>query len=172
MGFLGKGRKAKARNHRTTIVAEGTRICGELNVSANLHVDGLVEGSIVCEHGVSVGRTGQVDHPRSCPHDALVLIVQSHTSNAAYLPQVESQARGAPTRRAISTRFATNCVAATKTAITSRQAQASCERAGRAAAGARVFDADDAVLVRDRTHRQGILPLVEALELFHADAAD
>lgn len=101
MGFLGKGRKAKARNLRTTIVAEGTRISGELNVSANLHVDGSVEGSIVCEHGVSVGRTGEVDGEIVAHH----VVISGHMKGRVECERLEIVSTGQVFAEVVSREF-------------------------------------------------------------------
>jgi cytoskeletal protein CcmA (bactofilin family) len=68
MGFLGKGDKAKTRSNHTTVVAEGTRFSGELKLEANLHVDGRIEGGIVCDNDISVGRNGEIDGDIKADH--------------------------------------------------------------------------------------------------------
>lgn len=61
MGLLGKSNKARNRNNHTTIVAEGTKLRGELTLDAKLHVDGRVEGSIQSKEDVSIGLSGVVE---------------------------------------------------------------------------------------------------------------
>ncbi len=61
MGLFGKSDKARDRNHLTSIVAEGTRLQGELNLDGSLHVDGGVEGSIQALKDVSIGCSGVVE---------------------------------------------------------------------------------------------------------------
>ena len=44
----------------TTIISKGTKIKGDLEVNDKLHIEGEVEGNIVCKSNVSVGKGGKV----------------------------------------------------------------------------------------------------------------
>lgn len=47
-------------NTTATIISEGSLIFGELNFSGSVHIDGQVEGSIMCQQVVTVGKKGKV----------------------------------------------------------------------------------------------------------------
>jgi cytoskeletal protein CcmA (bactofilin family) len=62
MGFFGqRGKAPAAQRGGTTVVAEGTRIHGELSLEGKLHIDGRVEGSIHCRGDVSIGPKGRFE---------------------------------------------------------------------------------------------------------------
>ncbi len=61
MGLFG-GSKGKTRPRGgTTIIADGTRLTGDLDLSGNLHIDGHVEGRIDSGFDVSVGASGSLE---------------------------------------------------------------------------------------------------------------
>jgi cytoskeletal protein CcmA (bactofilin family) len=47
-------------NHKTTIIAEGSRIKGGLDLLCELFVDGEIEGVITSVHEVTVGTNGRI----------------------------------------------------------------------------------------------------------------
>lgn len=60
MGLFGGSGKSRPQGG-TTIIAEGTRLTGDLALSGNLHVDGHVEGTIDSGNDVSVGASGSFE---------------------------------------------------------------------------------------------------------------
>ncbi len=60
MGLFSNADKAAPGKRGTTIIAEGSRIEGELTLSVNLHVDGEVNGIVRSEADVSVGCSGHL----------------------------------------------------------------------------------------------------------------
>ncbi|MBK3333240.1 polymer-forming cytoskeletal protein [Persephonella atlantica] len=61
MGIFNKGSNSKPTDSsRTTIISEGSFISGELKFKGSVHIDGEVEGSIMCENVVTVGKNGKV----------------------------------------------------------------------------------------------------------------
>ena len=60
MGQFSDRAKGKADSARTTIIADGTRIVGELTLDVRLHVDGRIEGKIDSQNDISVGVSGAV----------------------------------------------------------------------------------------------------------------
>jgi cytoskeletal protein CcmA (bactofilin family) len=62
MALFGKSNNKQAiPNHKTTIIAEGTRFKGELNLVCELFVDGEIEGIITSDHEVTVGINGRIN---------------------------------------------------------------------------------------------------------------
>ncbi|MEX0732313.1 MAG: polymer-forming cytoskeletal protein [Aquisalimonadaceae bacterium] len=60
MGLFGSNDKPRPRGG-TTIIAEGTSITGDFDLSGNLHIDGRVEGRILSENDISVGASGSFE---------------------------------------------------------------------------------------------------------------
>ncbi len=61
MALFGKSNNKQAiPNHKTTIIAEGTRFKGELSLVCELFVDGEIEGIVDSDHEVTVGINGHV----------------------------------------------------------------------------------------------------------------
>jgi len=62
MGIFDKrdNSQPSANSGGTTIISEGSTIKGELKFSGSVHIDGEVEGNILCEKIVTVGKKGRV----------------------------------------------------------------------------------------------------------------
>ena len=61
MGFLGRVSKEGGDQPGTTVVAGGTKIVGDLQLSDDFHLDGCMEGRLRSSLNVSVGVNGQFD---------------------------------------------------------------------------------------------------------------
>ncbi|WP_207062169.1 polymer-forming cytoskeletal protein [Motiliproteus sp. SC1-56] len=60
MGILKKSRTPKPPRSAVTIIAQGNKFSGEMNIVGKLHIDGLFEGTIASLDSISVGRRGEV----------------------------------------------------------------------------------------------------------------
>lgn len=62
MGVFKSGSTKSRSNGGKTIIAAGCKISGELiDLDGDLHIDGLVEGVVETEQGVSVGKMGAIN---------------------------------------------------------------------------------------------------------------
>ena len=59
MGFTSKNTKKADGATRTTVVAAGTELVGDIKLKDNLHLDGKMEGSLVSQGDVAIGRSGR-----------------------------------------------------------------------------------------------------------------
>jgi len=50
--------KGDANTAQTTIISSGTLIKGELHLSCILHIDGNVEGDVISDNTVVIGKNG------------------------------------------------------------------------------------------------------------------
>lgn len=62
MGLFTKSAPAKTSPNRSamTIIAQGTKLQGDMYLEGKLHVDGRIEGNVRCEHSVTVGKWGSI----------------------------------------------------------------------------------------------------------------
>jgi len=62
MGFFGKSNQPElpVESTKTTIISEGSFIKGDLKFAGSVHVDGEIEGTIICEKILTVGKTGKI----------------------------------------------------------------------------------------------------------------
>jgi cytoskeletal protein CcmA (bactofilin family) len=62
MGFFGKSSQPElpVESTKTTIISEGSYIKGDLKFSGSVHVDGEIEGTIICEKILTIGKTGKI----------------------------------------------------------------------------------------------------------------
>lgn len=60
MGFLKKSVSSKSNRSALTIIAEGNKFSGEMNIVGKMHIDGMFEGNINSLDNISIGATGQV----------------------------------------------------------------------------------------------------------------
>ena len=61
MGFF-KGKHAKTNNNTTTtIITEGSKIIGDVEINGNLHLDGIISGKITCTNNIVIGKAGSFD---------------------------------------------------------------------------------------------------------------
>lgn len=61
MGFITRNVPAESKNQPgTTIVAEGNKFSGEMNVIGKMHIDGTFEGTINSLDNLSIGKKGHV----------------------------------------------------------------------------------------------------------------
>jgi len=61
MAFFGKSNNTRSiPTNKTTIIAEGTRFKGGLELVCELFVDGNIEGTVISEHEVTVGINGYI----------------------------------------------------------------------------------------------------------------
>ena len=62
MGLFGKSNQPElpVESTKTTIISEGSFIKGDLKFSGSVHVDGEIEGTIVCEQILTIGKTGKI----------------------------------------------------------------------------------------------------------------
>ena len=58
MAVFNKSNEQSKTNNSTTIISQGTKINGDFNLSAKLHVEGEIEGSINSSNLVSIGKNG------------------------------------------------------------------------------------------------------------------
>ncbi|MFC6668889.1 bactofilin family protein [Marinobacterium aestuariivivens] len=59
MGIL-KRNAVKASRGAVTIIAEGNRVSGDMNVHGKLHVDGMIEGKVDSSDDISIGKHGRI----------------------------------------------------------------------------------------------------------------
>ncbi|WP_373079733.1 polymer-forming cytoskeletal protein [Zhongshania sp.] len=59
MGFSGKITKKTDNSPRTTVVAAGTTLIGDVKLSDNFHLDGVMEGKLNSEGDVTIGSSGR-----------------------------------------------------------------------------------------------------------------
>ena len=50
----------KPSSNATTVIANGTKIKGELHIDCNLHIDGEFDGIIKAKKNVTIGKTGLI----------------------------------------------------------------------------------------------------------------
>ena len=62
MGLFGKSDKPElpVESTKTTIISEGSFIKGDLKFSGSVHVDGEIEGTIICEQILTIGKSGKI----------------------------------------------------------------------------------------------------------------
>jgi len=61
MGLF-KDQHVKTNNNTTTtIITEGSKIIGDVEIKGNLHLDGTISGKITCTHNIVIGKTGIFD---------------------------------------------------------------------------------------------------------------
>jgi cytoskeletal protein CcmA (bactofilin family) len=60
MAVFNKSNTDTKTNNSTTIISQGTKIVGEFNLSAKLHIEGEIEGKVTSNNLVSIGKTGVV----------------------------------------------------------------------------------------------------------------
>lgn len=60
MGFLKKSVPSKSIRSAITIIAEGNKFSGEMNIIGKMHIDGMFEGHINSLDNISIGATGHV----------------------------------------------------------------------------------------------------------------
>jgi len=62
MGFFGKSSQPElpVESTKTTIISEGSFIKGDLKFSGSVHVDGEIEGTVICEKILTIGKTGKI----------------------------------------------------------------------------------------------------------------
>ena len=60
MAVFNKSNTETKTNNSTTIISQGTKIVGEFNLSAKLHIEGEIEGKVTSNNLVSIGKTGVV----------------------------------------------------------------------------------------------------------------
>jgi len=58
MAIFNKGDTMAKNTDATTIISIGSKITGEFNISAKLHVEGEIEGKIYSTNSISIGKTG------------------------------------------------------------------------------------------------------------------
>ena len=60
MGILKKSVSPKSNRSAITIIAEGNKFSGEMNIVGKMHIDGMFEGNINSLDDVSIGASGHV----------------------------------------------------------------------------------------------------------------
>lgn len=60
MGILKRDASAKAARSAVTIIAQGNKFSGEMNIVGKMHIDGLFEGTIASLDSISIGKRGEV----------------------------------------------------------------------------------------------------------------
>jgi cytoskeletal protein CcmA (bactofilin family) len=60
MGILKKSLSSKPNRSAITIIAEGNKFSGEMNIVGKMHIDGVFEGNINSLDNISIGTTGHV----------------------------------------------------------------------------------------------------------------
>lgn len=60
MGILKKSLSSKSNRSAITIIAEGNKFSGEMNIVGKMHIDGMFEGNINSLDNISIGKTGHV----------------------------------------------------------------------------------------------------------------
>ena len=62
MGLFGKSHQPElpVESTKTTIISEGSFIKGDLKFSGSVHIDGEIEGNIICEKILTVGKSGKI----------------------------------------------------------------------------------------------------------------
>jgi cytoskeletal protein CcmA (bactofilin family) len=58
MAVFNKSNQQSKATNSTTIISQGTKINGDFNLSAKLHVEGEIEGNINSSNLVSIGKSG------------------------------------------------------------------------------------------------------------------
>ncbi|MGJ7093451.1 bactofilin family protein [Vibrio hannami] len=61
MGLFNKERGKSSKHHNTTIIAEGAKIAGELTLSGNIQVDGVLTGKLQTEKLVTISPSGRIE---------------------------------------------------------------------------------------------------------------
>lgn len=59
MGFPGKNAKKTDSGPRTTVVAAGTELTGDIELKDNFHLDGKMQGNINARGDVTIGQSGR-----------------------------------------------------------------------------------------------------------------
>lgn len=60
MGILKRDASAKAPRSAVTIIAQGNKFSGEMNIVGKMHIDGIFEGTIASLDSISIGKRGEV----------------------------------------------------------------------------------------------------------------
>lgn len=60
MGVFRKDVSTKSEQSAVTIIAEGNRFCGDMNIVGKLHIDGVFEGNISSLDSIFIGKSGHV----------------------------------------------------------------------------------------------------------------
>jgi cytoskeletal protein CcmA (bactofilin family) len=58
MAVFNKSNEQSKTTNSTTIISQGTKISGDFNLSAKLHIEGEIEGNINSTNLVSIGKSG------------------------------------------------------------------------------------------------------------------
>ncbi|MCI5968076.1 bactofilin family protein [Helicobacter sp.] len=66
--FTNNDKSIGGNSANTSIIAEGTKIKGDVYSECNLHIDGDLEGNVVAKTNVAIGKTGNVDGSINAEH--------------------------------------------------------------------------------------------------------
>ncbi|NOY62452.1 MAG: polymer-forming cytoskeletal protein [Gammaproteobacteria bacterium] len=58
MGLFNSSSHASNVSFATTVIANGTKITGEIEIECNLHIDGKFDGIIHADSAITIGKTG------------------------------------------------------------------------------------------------------------------
>jgi cytoskeletal protein CcmA (bactofilin family) len=92
--FGSKSRKPRRPvGHFDTLVSRKTSVCGDVNFSGGLHVDGRIEGRVIAEEGsdavVRISEVGEVKGDIQAPHVIINGSVNGDVYSGAYLELAE-----------------------------------------------------------------------------------
>lgn len=61
MGFFSQHATNQSKQSTTTVVAQGCTINGDIRLSCDIHVDGYVDGAVVCEKTLVISASGRIN---------------------------------------------------------------------------------------------------------------
>lgn len=66
--FANNDKQTIGNSGNTSIIAQGTRIKGDIVSECNLHIDGELEGSIITKNNIVIGKSGNVNGAINAEH--------------------------------------------------------------------------------------------------------
>ncbi|RDU62709.1 MULTISPECIES: polymer-forming cytoskeletal protein [Helicobacter] len=66
--FANNDKQISGNSGNTSIIAQGTKIKGDVISECNLHVDGTLEGNIIAKTNVAIGKNGSVNGSINSEH--------------------------------------------------------------------------------------------------------
>lgn len=66
--FANNDKSTSGNSGNTSIIAQGTKIKGDVYSECNLHIDGVLEGNVVAKTNVAIGKSGNVNGSIEAEH--------------------------------------------------------------------------------------------------------
>jgi cytoskeletal protein CcmA (bactofilin family) len=61
MGLFKDQHDKAVNNTTTTIITQHSKVTGDFLIKGNLHLDGIIDGNIKCDHTITIGKSGDMN---------------------------------------------------------------------------------------------------------------